>query len=106
MGVRGILDRVNMEFRPSKPTTIKQKKPPPKSLAMNDLAKGRELYSVLRPMGDATDKLQSDSLTANLVVLSVATAFRSKFLSYNLINIESSSLFLTKNCVINQDYKI
>lgn len=44
---------------------------------MEDLKKAEELYTILRPMGDATDEMHSSSVTANLVVLVTTQAYRS-----------------------------
>jgi hypothetical protein len=47
--------------------------------------KARELDSILSSMAYATDKLQSDGCTANLLIPLITTAFRSK-LSYSDLN--------------------
>ncbi len=38
----------------------------------------RDLHSLLRPFGDATDKLQAESITSNVVLLSVLSACKRK----------------------------
>lgn len=78
--IKEVLEVANNEFKPSKPTTKKKKIPPPKVPTTLDQQKSFELYQLLRPLGDVTDKLQSGSTTSNLVILAIVTAFRRKLI--------------------------
>lgn len=57
-----------------------KKIPPPNSPTSLDKVMAKEIYNILRPLGDATDQLQSESTTANIVMLAVITAYRRKFI--------------------------
>ena len=60
-------------------TRPKHAKPPPAAPTSLSQVKAKELHKILRPFGDATDKLQADSITSHLVLLSIATAVSSKY---------------------------
>jgi len=67
IAVRDVLDQAQVDL---------QRKKCPKSPNISDRMRAETLYKILRPLGDATDQLQSDGPTANLVILAVVNAYR------------------------------
>lgn len=54
----------------------------PDAPAVTYQPKARELGSILSPMAYATDKLQADGCTANLLIPVITTSFRRKLRTY------------------------